>query len=171
MLSPWERSHGRIKQVVPQTYWPRSNSLHPQPWDAGARQQHWAQGWGACSGWLLSQQERSSSRAARTTLISHKDFKTELCWIFMSSPPQPVKTVIRFDLKCTGTGCQGGGGSPALEVLQGRADVALRAVGWWQCCWEEEVGLDDLGGLFRPWWLHGSIPLPHEDNSTCHFSL
>jgi len=52
--------------------------------------------------------------------------------IFMSSPPHPTETVTGFDLKCTGTGCQGGGGSPSLEVLQSCADVALRDVVWWE---------------------------------------
>jgi len=49
-------------------------------------------------------------------------------------------------------------GSPSPEVLQNHVDVALRDVvqrrnigGRWT------LGLDDLGGLFQPWWLYDSV--------------
>ena len=49
-------------------------------------------------------------------------------------------------------------GSPSPEVFQNHVDVALRDVvqrrnigGRWT------VGLDDLGGLFQPWWLYDSV--------------
>ena len=44
---------------------------------------------------------------------------------------------------------QGAVGSPSLETLQNRGDVALRDVGMGMVGWVG-VGLDDPSGLFQP---------------------
>ena len=48
--------------------------------------------------------------------------------------------------------------SPSLEVFKKHLDVILKYMVLWGNIGDRwTVGLDDLGGLFQPWWFYDSI--------------